>query len=60
MTYKIPFHEIAYFILCLAAGGGNLALVDEGRLSKRDGYAEIRMGNNPESEIELVSSLGAG
>lgn len=64
----LPFREIAYFILCLAAGGDHFALVDERRVIKPlksayesdHSYAAIVAGSQPEGERELISSVGVG
>ena len=58
----LPFREIAYFILCLAAGGSNLALVDQRRkiFYRQKSFVRIMVGSELESKTELVSSLGTG
>lgn len=59
----LPFRELAFFILCLAAGGDHLALVDQRRVKNPDPdalYAGIMTGNASQGGIELASSLGVG
>jgi len=64
----LAFREIAFFILCLAAGGDHLALVDERRViepPKSDDQSEhlhaaIVKGSDPKGGRELISSVGSG
>lgn len=56
----MPFREISYFILCLAAGGDNLALVDTRRILEKDGYAGILTGFDHGADMEFASSLASG
>ena len=59
-AHEMPFREIAYSILCLAAGGEHLTLVDDKRIFLRAGCAGMLTASDTEEEMELVSSLGAG
>ena len=56
----MPFRELAYFILCLAAGGDHSALINRRRIFERDGYAGVVAGNDREGEMEFISLLGTG
>lgn len=56
----MPLREIAYFIVCLAAGGDNLALVDTRRLFKKTGFAGIYTTDGHEEKLDFAGSLGAG
>ena len=59
----LPFREIAFFILCIAAGGNKLALVDERRIIEphtNDTYAGLVTGTDIDDERELISSVAAG
>lgn len=59
----LPFREIAFFILCIAAGGNKLALVDERRIIEphtNDTYAALVTGKKFNDERELISSVAAG
>lgn len=59
----LSFREIVFFIICLAAGGDRLALVDERRIIKpsvSQSYAAIIAGNKPDGERELISPVGVG
>ncbi|KAL8762928.1 MAG: hypothetical protein Q9184_001150 [Pyrenodesmia sp. 2 TL-2023] len=59
----LPFREIAFFILCLAAGGELLAIVDERRIIKpcwSDMVAGMIPGSDPHGERELISSVATG
>lgn len=59
----LPFRELAFFILCLAAGGENLALVDQRHAQKPYGeglYLGMITDNDSEGDPELASSLGVG
>lgn len=59
----LPFREIAFFILCLAAGGELLAIVDERRIIKAcwsDMVAGMISGSDPHGERELISSVATG
>lgn len=59
----LPFRELAFFILCLATGGENLALVDQRRVKipyNESLYAGITTINEAEGDTELASSLGVG
>ncbi|KAL8774354.1 MAG: hypothetical protein Q9209_001105 [Squamulea sp. 1 TL-2023] len=59
----LTFREYAFYILCLAAGGSNLAMVDSRRiLTSRwtSLYKAIVCGHDPEGKRELVSSLATG
>lgn len=59
-AHDMPFREIAYFILCLAAGGDHLTFVDDKRVFKQAGYAGMLTGGDTEDDMELVGSIGAG
>lgn len=59
-AHEVPFREIAYSVLCLAAGGEHLTLVDDQRIFKQAGCAGMLTASDTEAEMELVSSLGAG
>lgn len=59
-AHELFFREIAYFILCLAAGGDHLTLVDDQRIFKQAGYAGMLTGSDPDDEMEFLGSLGAG
>ena len=59
----LPFREIAFFLLCIAAGGNKLALVDERRIIEphtNDIYAGLVTGTKFNDERELISSVAAG
>ncbi|KAL8925293.1 MAG: hypothetical protein Q9208_003583 [Pyrenodesmia sp. 3 TL-2023] len=59
----LPFREIAFFIVCLAAGGERLAIVDERRIVKpcwSDMVAGMISGSDPHGERELISSVATG
>lgn len=59
-AHDMPFREIAYFTLCLAAGGNYLTLVDDQRIFKQAGYAGVLTESDTEDEMEFVGTLGAG
>lgn len=59
-AHDMPFREIAYFILCLAAGGEHLTLVDDKRIFQQAGCAGLLTASDNEEEMELVCSLGSG
>ncbi|KAL8987850.1 MAG: hypothetical protein Q9177_002993 [Variospora cf. flavescens] len=57
------FRELAFFILCLAAGGDYLRIVDERRIlfpPRINLYGAIDHGKGSEGERELISSIGNG
>ncbi|KAI4156777.1 MAG: hypothetical protein L6R39_001032 [Caloplaca ligustica] len=57
------FRELAFFILCLAAGGDNLAIVDWRRILNSlwtELYGTVVHGHGSEGERELISSVGSG
>ena len=61
----LAFRELAFFILCLAAGGENLSLVDDRRAKRPHddaSYLGIPTSDLSESEahIELATCLGVG
>lgn len=65
----LPFREIVFCILCLAAGGDHLALVDERRVIKPPEsqqqerehlYAAIVKGSDPKGGRELITPVGVG
>lgn len=60
----LPFRELVFFILCLAAGGQYLALVDQRRVrnpyGKQGLYLGIMQDDDLEDYNELASSLGVG
>ena len=61
----LPLRELAFFILCLAAGGENLSLVDHRRVKKPyDNASYLGMTTSElsrsEAEMELATCLGAG
>lgn len=61
----LSFRELAFFILCLAAGGENLSLVDHRRVKKpydNASYLGMTTSDLSESEvdIELATCLGVG
>ena len=59
----LPFREIVFFMLCIAAGGNKLALVDERRIIQphtNDSYAGLITGTRVDGERELISSIAAG
>lgn len=61
----LSFRELAFFILCLAAGGENLSLVDHRRVKKpydNASYLGMTTSDLSESdaEIELATRLGVG
>lgn len=61
----LPFRELAFFILCLAAGGENLSLVDYRRVKKPyDNASSLGMTTSElsesEADIELATCLEAG
>ena len=47
-------------MICLAAGGENLSIVDKRRVYEKNGLAGINMGSKVDDEMELASSLGVG
>ena len=59
----LPFRELAFFILCLATGGENLALMDQ-RCVKRPYSEALYLGlmkeDSSELDIELATCLGVG
>ena len=60
---SLAFREIVFFILCVAAGGKNLAVVDERRILEpynRELYLAMISGCKPDGGRELVSSIGVG
>lgn len=60
---SLPFREMVFFIICVAAGGKNLALVDKRRILEPDNnelYLAMISGCKPNGNRELVSSLGVG
>ncbi|KAL8858823.1 MAG: hypothetical protein Q9178_004740 [Gyalolechia marmorata] len=63
-TGDLPFREIVFFILCLAAGGSHLALVDQQRVYQSPAaaasFAAIPSDESPKAEKELISPLGVG
>lgn len=61
----LPFRELAFFILCLAAGGENLSLIDHRRVKKPyDNASYLGMETSElsesEAEMEFATCLGAG
>ncbi|KAL8964135.1 MAG: hypothetical protein Q9183_004671 [Haloplaca sp. 2 TL-2023] len=59
----LVFRELAFSILCLAAGGEYLSLVDDRRVLFplwTDLYGTVAHGGGSASERELVTSVGAG
>ena len=61
----LSFRELAFFILCLAAGGENLSLVDQRRVKRPyDDASYLGMTKSDlsesEADIELATCLGAG
>lgn len=64
----LPFREFAFFILCLAAGGEYLALIDQSRVKepyvKEPYHSGLFLGlttnNDVNGDIELATSLGVG
>ncbi|KAL8920071.1 MAG: hypothetical protein Q9172_004656 [Xanthocarpia lactea] len=63
-TGDLPFREIVFFILCLAAGGSHLALVNQQRVYQSPAaaasFAAIPSDGSPDAGKELVSPLGVG
>ncbi|KAL9023555.1 MAG: hypothetical protein Q9196_007131 [Gyalolechia fulgens] len=63
-TGDLPFREIVFFILCLAAGGSHLALVNQQRIYRSPAaaasFAAIPSDEGPKAEKELISPLGVG
>ena len=60
---SLAFCEIVFFILCVAAGGKNLAVVDKCRILEpynRELYLAMISGYKPDGDRELVSSIGVG
>ena len=59
----LPFRELAYFIICLAAGGEHLSLVDKRRVKKpSEGhlYLGLSADGRAEDDMELATLLGVG
>ena len=59
----LPFRELAYFILCLATGGENLALVDQRRVKEPYDdclYIGVMTEDTSEGDTELATCLGVG
>ncbi|KAL8655061.1 MAG: hypothetical protein Q9210_001122 [Variospora velana] len=59
----LVFRELAFFILCLAAGGDYLRIVDERRIlfpPWTNLFGAIDHGEGSEGERELISSIGNG
>ncbi|KAI4116182.1 MAG: hypothetical protein LQ345_003354 [Seirophora villosa] len=57
------FRELAFFIMCLAAGGDYLRIVDERRVlfpSASQLYGVVDHGEGSEGERELINSVGDG
>ncbi|KAL8973924.1 MAG: hypothetical protein Q9197_001835 [Variospora fuerteventurae] len=57
------FRELAFFILCIAAGGDYLRIVDERRILfpvHSELYGAIDHGEGSEGERELIGSIGNG
>lgn len=60
---SLPFRELVFCLLCLAAGGSNLAVVDERRIIDpycEERYAGMVLGCKPDGDRELISSVGVG
>ncbi|KAL8830794.1 MAG: hypothetical protein Q9170_005577 [Blastenia crenularia] len=59
----LPFREIAFFIICLAAGGDHLAIIDERRIIKpcwSQNFAAHISGSGSNGPRELITSVGVG
>ena len=59
----LPFRELTFFILCLAAGGEHLALLDQRRIIKpypEALYLGLTTNDSSEPDIELATCLGVG
>ena len=56
------FREIAFAVLCLASGGRNVSLVEDGHLAKDDGHgcANLISSTDQEEEPEFVAHMGVG
>ncbi|KAL8837693.1 MAG: hypothetical protein Q9170_002425 [Blastenia crenularia] len=63
-TEDLPFREVIFFIICLAAGGAHLSLVDERRICRSSNndatFVALASDKYPQREKELVSPLGSG
>ena len=58
-TSDLPFRELAYFILCLAAAGEYFSLTDHRNIIVQHLYGVVA-GVETADEVDFISSLGSG